>query len=65
MTTVDNAENQFSDIADDYKSTKGLPYNLQVVVPSFQKLLGSLVQDGSCNVVDLACGEGFYTRMAR
>ena len=56
-------KNQYSEIAVEYKKSKMLPFRTESETPTFMKLLG---QDlGQKNIVDFACGEGFYTRKIR
>jgi toxoflavin synthase len=49
----------YDDIADEYQRSKEAPWRLHVEVPSFMGLVGPI---GGRSVLDLACGEGFYTR---
>jgi ubiquinone/menaquinone biosynthesis C-methylase UbiE len=45
-----------------YKRSKLIPWRIYIETPSFISLVGKLSNE---DVVDLACGEGFYTRMMR
>ena len=56
-------EDQYADIAQEYKASKMLPFRTESETPTFLKLLGSDL--GDQNICDLASGEGFYTRMYR
>lgn len=49
----------YDDIAVDYKNSKELPFRTYIESYTLFQLTGSL--DGK-EVIDLACGEGFYTR---
>ena len=62
-TSKPKGKNQFADITVDYKKSKQLPYRVLSEAPTFMNLLGNNL--GSQNVMDLACGEGHYTRMIR
>ncbi len=53
------AEIVYNQIADKYKQSKILPFRIHVEKYSFFKLLGDMNHK---NVLDLACGEGIYTR---
>jgi ubiquinone/menaquinone biosynthesis C-methylase UbiE len=53
---------QYDAIAADYKRTKESPLRAHVEAYSFFKLLGRVK---GVSVLDLACGEGFYTRQLR
>jgi toxoflavin synthase len=50
---------KYDTIAQQYKKSKELPFRLYVEAYTFFNLLGDL---GGKSVLDLACGEGFYTR---
>jgi SAM-dependent methyltransferase len=50
---------QYDSIAGPYQRSKHSPIRQYVESYSFFALLGDL---GNCSVLDLACGEGFYTR---
>ena len=56
-------EDQYKDIAKEYKKSKMLPFRTESETPTFMNLLGKDL--GSQNICDLACGEGFYTRQYR
>jgi 2-polyprenyl-3-methyl-5-hydroxy-6-metoxy-1,4-benzoquinol methylase len=49
----------YDKIAKQYKASKRLPFREYVEWYSYNKLLGDISQK---SVLDLACGEGFYTR---
>jgi 2-polyprenyl-3-methyl-5-hydroxy-6-metoxy-1,4-benzoquinol methylase len=49
----------YSNIAQQYKKSKELPIRLHVEAYTYFNILGDL---GRKSVLDLACGEGFYTR---
>src|SRR5438067_562433 len=49
-------------IAEDYKLSKEAPWRLHVEQFTFFQLLGDVT---GRTVLDLACGEGFYTRRVR
>ena len=56
-------EDQYENIAEEYKKSKMLPFRTESETPTFMKLLG---QDlGEQDILDMACGEGFYTRKLR
>jgi SAM-dependent methyltransferase len=50
---------QYDQIAEGYQRTKESPLRQHVEAWSYQKMLGNL---SGLRVLDLACGEGFYTR---
>jgi toxoflavin synthase len=56
-------KNQYSEIAVEYKKSKMLRFRTESETPTFMKLLGENL--GDKNIVDFACGEGFYTRKIR
>ena len=56
MTTDDNA------IAEEYKRSKLQPWRAEIEAFTLLELVGDLTGK---NVVDVACGEGFYTRLLR
>lgn len=49
----------YDTIAQQYKKSKELPFRLHIEAYTFFNLLGDL---GGKSLLDLACGEGFYTR---
>lgn len=49
----------YDTIAQQYKKSKELPFRLHIEAYTFFNLLGNL---GGKSLLDLACGEGFYTR---
>jgi SAM-dependent methyltransferase len=49
----------YDKIARQYKVSKGLPFREYIEWYSYNKMLGDISQK---SVLDLACGEGFYTR---
>ena len=51
---------QYDGIAREYQATKTTPLRHYIEAFTFFDLLGSLTDQ---RVLDLACGEGFYTRM--
>lgn len=53
---------QYDAIADAYRRTKQSPLRQYVETPSFLRRLGDL---RGLRVLDLACGDGFYTRAIR
>jgi SAM-dependent methyltransferase len=53
---------QYDTIARDYQATKEVPLRTHVETFSFLRMLGDV---RSLDVLDLACGEGFYTRLIR
>src|SRR5262249_54551707 len=58
---VDMATN-YDDIAEEYKRAKQQPWRLHLEHYTFFKLLGDV---HGKTVLDLACGEGFYTRFIK
>lgn len=56
------SSNQYDSIASQYQRSKHSPIRQYVESYSFFSLLGDLHE---CSVLDLACGEGFYTRRIR
>ena len=50
---------EYNEIAEDYVDSKQLPFRKHVEEYSLFEMLGNI--DGK-SVVDLACGNGFYTR---
>jgi toxoflavin synthase len=55
-------EDSYQNIEEDYGKSKMLPARRYFEIPSFLRELGQLENE---DVLDLACGEGFYTRMVR
>ena len=53
---------QYDTIASEYQRTKESPLRRHIEAYSFFQMLGDVA---GCRVVDLACGEGFYTRLLR
>ncbi len=49
----------YESIAEQYRDSKHAPWRMQIEIPSFMRLLGEL---SGKSVLDLACGEGFYSR---
>ncbi|MBD2409789.1 SAM-dependent methyltransferase [Nostoc calcicola FACHB-389] len=49
----------YDSIAEQYKKSKQLPFRLHIEAYTYFNLLGDLIGK---SVLDLACGEGFYTR---
>ena len=54
-----NPENQYDPIAEAYKESKQLPFREVVEAYSLFEILGDI---RGATVLDLACGDGFYTR---
>lgn len=54
-----NPENQYDPIAEAYKESKQLPFREFVEAYSLFEILGDI---RGATVLDLACGDGFYTR---
>ena len=54
-----NSENQYDAIAEAYRESKQLPFREFVESYSLFEILGDI---GGATVLDLACGDGFYTR---
>ncbi len=52
----------YDTIAQQYKKSKELPFRLYIEAYTFFNLLGDL---GGKSLLDLACGEGFYTRQLK
>jgi len=50
---------QFDFIAQEYKKSKQMPFRLHIEAYSYLNLIGNLTGK---SILDLACGEGFYTR---
>ena len=59
MTDFDHVAEEYDRIAPDYQESKLLPFRVYVEEYSTFKLLPDL---NGRSVVDLACGEGIYTR---
>ena len=55
-------EDTYASIAEQYKRNKLVPWRRYIETPSFLRLVGQLTTE---DVIDLACGEGFYTRIYR
>ncbi len=53
------SENQYDAIAEAYQDSKLLPFRRYVEAYSLFQILGDL---RGARVLDLACGDGFYTR---
>lgn len=53
---------QYDAIAEAYRRSKNSPLRVHVEAYSFAQLVGDV---GGCDVLDLACGDGFYTRRLR
>ncbi|WP_392535107.1 class I SAM-dependent methyltransferase [Nostoc sp. C117] len=49
----------YDSIAEQYKKSKQLPFRLHIEAYTYFNLLGNLLEK---SLLDLACGEGFYTR---
>ena len=52
----------YDTIAEEYKQSKELPYRLHIETYTYFELLGALTGK---SILDLGCGEGFYTRKFR
>ena len=62
-TTTNNATGaQYDDIAREYQATKQSPLRRYIEAYSFFRMLGDVTAQ---RVLDLACGEGFYSRALR
>ena len=55
-------DDTYATFVEKYKKSKLIPWRKFVETPSFLKLVGQLTNE---DVIDLACGEGFYTRIMR
>ncbi len=53
---------QYDHIAQGYRQTKDSPVRTHIEAYTFMRLVGDL---NGCRVLDLACGEGFYSRRIR
>ncbi|HTI51743.1 MAG TPA: class I SAM-dependent methyltransferase [Planctomycetaceae bacterium] len=53
---------EYDSIARQYRRSKDLPFRVYSEVPDHLQLLGKLSE---LSVLDVACGEGFYTRLIR
>lgn len=62
-TLARQTQDEYDQIPDLYQSSKQLPFRTYVEAPSMLALLGPDVARQS--IIDLACGEGFYTRKIR
>ncbi|MGK7903298.1 MAG: class I SAM-dependent methyltransferase [Hormoscilla sp.] len=49
----------YDSIADQYQKTLALPFRLHIEAYTYFNLLGDIAGK---SILDLACGEGFYTR---
>ena len=49
----------YDSIAKEYKESKELPMRLHIEAYTYFNMLGNLAEK---SILDLACGEGFYTR---
>ena len=54
-----SSENQYDAIAEAYKNSKQLPFRQYIEAHTLFEILGDI---RGATVLDLACGEGFYTR---
>lgn len=57
-----SAENQYDAIAEAYKNSKQLPFREYIEAHTLFEILGHI---RGATVLDLACGEGFYTRKVK
>ncbi|CDW76070.1 UNKNOWN [Stylonychia lemnae] len=55
-------EDTYAKIVRKYRQSKNVPWRRFCETPSFLKLVGKLTNE---DVIDLGCGEGFYTRKLR
>ena len=53
---------QYDDIAEQYKRSKLVPWRFYIEQFSLLELIGDLAGK---DVLDLACGEGYYTRLLK
>ena len=53
---------EYDDIVRQYRRSKEMPYRIFSEIPDHLELLGEL---RGRSVLDLACGEGFYTRLIK
>lgn len=60
--STDPVEDTYREIVENYKKSKLIPWRRFIETPSFMNLVGQLSSE---DVIDLACGEGFYTRKFR
>ncbi|CDW84807.1 UNKNOWN [Stylonychia lemnae] len=60
--TQEQIDDTYAQIVEKYKKSKLIPWRKFVETPSFMNLVGQLTNE---DVIDLACGEGFYTRKMR
>jgi predicted methyltransferase len=52
----------YAEITENYKKSKQTSWRKVMETPSFLNLVGQLSNE---DILDLACGEGFYTRIMR
>ena len=53
---------EYDDLVRQYQRSKELPFRVYSEIPDHLELLGDL---RGRSVLDLACGEGFYTRLIK
>ena len=59
---MSSSENQYDAIAEAYQYSKQLPFRKYIEAYSLFKILGDI---RGTTVLDLACGDGFYTRKVK
>eukprot|EP00347_Sterkiella_histriomuscorum_P009145 403342348 len=59
---TEKVEDTYAQIVANYKKSKLIPWRRFIETPSFMNFVGPLSSE---DVIDLACGEGFYTRKFR
>jgi len=57
-------EDYYKAVADSYTKCKNLEHRQAIEVPNYMRLL-ERVNIGDKDVIDLACGSGYYTRILR
>lgn len=62
-TVAPSSIDTYAPIVEKYKRSKLIPWRKFIETPSFMSLVGELKETD--DVCDLACGEGFYTRIMR
>ena len=59
---MNSSENQYDAIAEVYQDSKQLPFREYIEAHSLFEILGDI---RGATVLDLACGDGFYTRQIK
>ena len=59
---MNSSENQYDAIAEAYQDSKQLPFREYIEAHSLFEILGNI---RGATVLDLACGDGFYTRQIK